>query len=197
MFNIFKSKRKLSWSRIKEGDKITYEHNYKSKKIVYGVVKSKFSTGKHKPNFINRILNRNKKYERLITVDWLDYKGNSVYTESITESSGYFYFYKYKPDYKIIQKRIVRAENCVVGDKVMRGDDWDDDWNADEDSLYGIIVGFDKSRRSSRSDVCIVKWIYEDYETSNKYHYSIGPHKFELYFYEEENNEEDEQPYSY
>ncbi len=201
MFNIFKSKRRLlSWRKIKEGDKITYEQNYEKRKftrIVYGIVESKFYIGEYKPNFINRILNRSKKYQRQITVKWFDYKGKLVYAETISESSGYFYFYKYNPDYTIIQRKIVRLENCVIGDKVVRGDDWDYDWSGDEGSLYGIVIGFDKTRRCSRNDICIVRWIYEDYENDNKYHYNIGPHKFELYFYEEEQYEEDEQTYSY
>lgn len=188
MFSIFKSKSKLSWRKLKIGDKVVSGRYDNHDRIIYGVVKEKINNSGYKYTFINYLLRRFKNYDLGVMINCVDYRGRIICTETIFEHQWNFNFYKYKPEYNIIQQKIVKSDNCLIGDKVVRGDDWEHE-DQDDESIYGIIIGFDKTRRSTRNDMCIIKWVYEDYENARKYYYRIGPYKFDLYFYEEQNEE--------
>ena len=81
--------------------------------------------------------------------------------------------------------KIVTNENVKVGDKVVRGRDWD--WvNQDKGSVYGIII------RSSNGSTFITGWVEVNWVNTNgevigTFSYQVGYNDtYDLYFYEGE-----------
>lgn len=76
-----------------------------------------------------------------------------------------------------MSNKIVTESNFKIGDKVIRGRDWA--WaDQDKDSIYGVI-----NSDSGRGWV-EVKWVNHKGLTVNTQTYEVGPHTFDLYFYE-------------
>ena len=79
--------------------------------------------------------------------------------------------------------KIVTNENVKVGDKVVRGRDWN--WaNQDKESVYGIIIG---SSVTFTPGWVEVNWVNTNGEVIGNDCYQVGyEDKYDLYFYEGE-----------
>lgn len=76
-----------------------------------------------------------------------------------------------------MSNKIVTSINCKVGDKVIRGRDWQWD-NQDGNSLYGRI------KKIETIKWVMVEWINYKGMIVSTYSYRAGLGKHDLYFYE-------------
>lgn len=82
-----------------------------------------------------------------------------------------------------MSNRIVTTKNYKIGDKVVRGRDFKDIWNyQDEGSVYGVIDSI--YEKYSEDAWVYVNWVDYKGKVINRREYRIGPIFFDLYFYE-------------